>query len=133
MLFPRQGGVVGRSRVTHTRQGAAHLVDVEHFFQSRWQKSVEPLRGNTTTELREVLRTGSTPLLYYVGSASPEGLLVEGAEVRLPWSELGDLLQQAQSVSAVFLNLLGEESASAMASARHLLPGAWAVSWTQRG
>jgi hypothetical protein len=132
--FPGKVVLFGAHDSMQTRQGAAHLADVEHFLQSRWPKAVEPLRVNTTTELRDVLRTGSTRFLYYVGSASSEGLLVHGAEEAcLPWSECATLLEQAQSVSAVFLNLLGEESVAAMASARHLLAGAWAVLVQCRG
>jgi hypothetical protein len=131
--FPGKAVLFGAHEYMQTRQGAAHLTDVEHFFQSRWPKAVEPLRVTTTTELRDVLRIGSTRLLYYLGGASSEGLLVGNAEACLPWSELADLLAQAQSVSAVFLNLLGEDSVAAMAAARHLLAGAWAVLVQCRG
>jgi hypothetical protein len=131
--FPGKVLLFGAHAYMQTPQAAAHLADVEHFFQSRWPKAVEPLRVNTTTELRDVLRTGSTRLLYYIGSASSEGLLADGAAACVPWSEVGNLLEQAQSVSAVFLNLLGEESFAAMAPARHLLPGAWAVLVQCRG
>jgi hypothetical protein len=131
--FPGKVVLFGAHDAMQTPQGRAHLTDVEHFFQSRWPRAVEPLRVNTATELREVLRTGSTRLLYYVGGASSEGLLVDGAQEYVPWSELAGQLEQAQSVSAVFLNLLGEESYTAMASARHLLLGAWAVLVQYRG
>src|SRR5262249_2014207 len=97
-----------------------------HFFQSRWQRNMEPIRGHTTRELRDGLRTGSTRLLYYFGSASSEGLLVHGTQDWVSWSALASLLEQTP-VSAVVLNLLGDDSFAAMAPARPLLPGAWTV------
>src|SRR5262249_51970732 len=64
---------------------------------------------------------------YYYGTASRDGLMLEGAERCFPWSELADLLQRSQSVSAVFLNLLGEGGSDAILLGRNLLTGARAV------
>jgi hypothetical protein len=124
--------LLGSQDYLHTPQGVAHLTDVEHFFQSRWPRDAEPIRVRTALELRDRLRTGSTRLFYYFGSASSEGLLVHGARDWVSWSELGSLLEQTP-VSAVFLNLLGEDSFVAMAPARHLLTGAWTVLVQCRG
>jgi hypothetical protein len=77
--------------------------------------------------LREALRTGSTRLLYYYGTATAEGLALDGPEQILPWSTLATLLQDSRSVSAVFLNLLGEASASVLPQGCLLLPGTAAV------
>jgi hypothetical protein len=124
--FPGKVLLLGAHDYLHTSQGAAHFTDVEHFFQNRGQKDAEPIRVHTTLELSDRLRTGSTRLLYYFGSASSEGLLVQGTQDLVSWSALASLLEQAP-VSAVFLNLLGEDSLAAMAPARHLLPGACTV------
>jgi hypothetical protein len=124
--FPGKVLLLGAQDYLHTPQGAAHLTDVEHFFQSRWPRDAEPIRVHTSLDLRDRLRTGATRLLYYFGSASSEGLLVHGAQDLVSWSELASLLEQTP-VSVVFLNLLGEDSFAAMAPVRHLLPGAWAV------
>ena len=130
--FPGKVVLLGAHDYLNTPQGKAHLIDVEHFFQNRGQKDAEPIRVQTTLELRDRLRTGSTRLLYYFGSASSEGLLVHGAQDLVSWSELASLLELTP-VSVVFLNLLGEESFAAMAPARHLLPGAWTVLVQCRG
>jgi hypothetical protein len=81
----------------------------------------------TNAELRAALRVGSTLLVYYYGMASQDGMLLEGGERCFAWSELVDLLQRSRSVSAVFLNLLGETSFNAISQARALLDGAIAV------
>ena len=130
--FPGKVVLLGAHDYLNTPQGKAHLIDVEHFFQNRGQKDAEPIRVQTTLELRDRLRTGSTRLLYYFGSASSEGLLVHGAQDLVSWSELASILELTP-VSAVFLNLLGDESFAAMAPARHLLPGAWTVLVQCRG
>ena len=130
--FPGKVLLLGAQDYLHIPQGAAHLTDVEHFFQSRWPRDVEPIRVHTTLELRDRLRTGSTRLLYYFGRASSEGLLVHGTQDWISWSELAGLLEQTP-VSVVFLNLLGEDSFAAMAPAQHLLPGAWTVLVQCRG
>jgi hypothetical protein len=100
---------------------------VQHFFQRRWQQAPEPILVSTNTDLRATLRTGSTRLVYYYGEASADGLLLEGAERCFAWSELAELLQQSRSVSAVFLNLLGEASYGAITQSHVLLRGAVAV------
>jgi hypothetical protein len=125
--FPGRIVLIGAGDVALTRQGMAHLHDVQHFFQRRWQQAPEPILVTTNAELRAALRVGSTPLVYYYGVASQDGLLLESAERSFAWSELADLLQQSRSVSAVFLNLLGETSFGAISPARALLNGAMAV------
>ena len=98
-------------------------------FSARWQQAPEPVLVSTEAGLRTALRTGSTRLVYYYGAASPDGLLLAGAERCFPWSELAELLQRSRSVSAVFLNLLGEAGLHAIPQGRVLLDGAMAVLW----
>ena len=130
--FPGKVLLLGAHDYLHTPQGAAHFTDVEHFFQHRWPRDVEPIRVHTARELRDRLRTGSTRLLYYFGSASSAGLLVHGTQDLVSWSALASLLEPTP-VSVVFLNLLGEDSFAAMELVRHLLPGAWTVLVQCRG
>ena len=125
--FPGKVVLIGAADAAQTPQGMAHLHDVQHFFHRHWQQAPEPVFVRTNTELRAALRTGSTRLVYYYGEASRDGLLLEGAELCFPWSELAELLQRSRSVSAVFLNLLGEASFSAISQGRLLLNGAMAV------
>ena len=125
--FPGKVVLIGAGDAAQTPQGMAHLHDVQHFFHRHWQQAPEPVLVRTNTELRAALRTGSTRLVYYYGAASHDGLLLEGAERCFPWSELAELLQRSRSVSAVFLNLLGETSFSAISQGRVLLNGAMAV------
>jgi hypothetical protein len=78
------------------------------------------------------LRSGATRLVYVYGTASAAGLLLVGTV--FPWATLTDLLQRSQSVSAVFVNLLGEASLDAIPATRVLLNGAMAVlvQWHER-
>jgi hypothetical protein len=78
--FPGKVVLIGASAGGQTPQDIAHLQDVQHFFQRRWQQAPEPMLVRTNAELRAALRIGSTRLVYYYGEASPDGLLVEGAE-----------------------------------------------------
>jgi hypothetical protein len=105
----------------------AHLHDVQRFFHRHWQQAPEPVLVRTAAELRAALRIGAPRLVYCYGEASADGLPLEGAEPCFPWSELAELLQRARSVSAVFLNLLGEASTTAIAPGRLLLGGARVV------
>jgi hypothetical protein len=125
--FPGKIVLIGAGDLAQTPQGMAHLHDVQHFFQRRWQQAPEPILVSTKTDLRTALRIGSTRLVYYYGAASADGLLLEDDDVCFAWSELADLLQQSRSVSAVFLNLLGENSIDAIAQGRVLLSGAMVV------
>jgi hypothetical protein len=131
--FPGRVVLVGGGAGTHP-QNIAHLQDVQHFFQRRWQQAPEPVLASTAADLRAALRIGLTRLVYYYGEASPDGLLLEGAERCFAWSELAELLQRSRSVSAVFLNLLGETSYGAIPQGRVLLQGAMAVllQWNER-
>lgn len=104
-----------------------HFQDVQHFFQRSWPQTPEPVWCRTAAELYEALNTGSTQLVYYFGTASQEGLRLEEDGPALTWTELTGLLQQSQSVSAVFLNLLGEDCFDAIPQGRELLNGAVAV------
>ncbi len=109
---------------------AAHFQDLLHFFQRSWPKNLTPAFVASAQALRSELRAGSTRLVYYFGPATRNGLLLEGAhedEQFLPWAELSELLSGTRSVSAVFLNLLGESSRAAIPESRILLQGTKAV------
>jgi hypothetical protein len=125
--FPGKVLLIGAGDGAQTPQGVAHLLDVQRFFHRHWQEAPEPVLVSDNTDLRKELLTGSTRLVYHYGAASRDGLLLEGAERCFPWSELAELLQRSRSVSAVFLNLLGETSFSAISQAHVLLNGAMAV------
>ncbi len=102
----------------------AHFRDLQGFFQRTWPKSPCPAVVHSGDELRAELRAGSTRLLYYCGSATKDGLLLEGAESSgryFPWTELRELLAQTRSVSLVLLNLLGESSRAAVPMGRDLV------------
>jgi TIR domain len=125
--FPGKVVLIGARESVQTPQGAAHLHDLQRFFQRHWQKAPEPILASTAAELRAALRSGATRCVYYYGAVSPDGLLLEGAESSFPWSEWVELLQQSRSVSTVFLNLLGEVGFDAISRGRDLLAGAMAV------
>jgi hypothetical protein len=128
--FPGKVVLIGTRDSAHTPQSAAHFHDLQHFFQRRWQQAPEPVLVDTATTLRTALSTGSPRLVYYYGPASREGLLLASAgepDYCFPWSELAALLQRSRSVSAVFLNLLGEAGFDAMPQGRVLLVGTRAV------
>jgi hypothetical protein len=127
--FPGKVVLVSASDGAQTPQATAHFHDLHLFFQRRWQQAPEPTLVSTAAGLRAALRTGSTRLVYYYGAASPEGLLLEGLESSFSWTELAGLLQRSRSVSAVFLNLLGEGGFNAIPQGRLLLDGAVAVLW----
>ena len=112
--FPRKVVLIGAGEAAQTPQGVAHLHDVHHFFHRHWQQAPEPVLVRTNTELRAALHSGSTRLVYHYGAASRDGLLLEGAERCFPWSELAELLQRSRSVSAVFLNPIGDAGFSAI-------------------
>lgn len=108
--------------------GAWHFDDLQRFFQRFWRQMPEPALASDPPALRAALRVGSTRLLYYFGPASADGLLF-GADI-LPWAELADHLGESQSVSVVFLNLVGDAARGALAHAPRLLHGVkGAVLW----
>ena len=128
--FPGKVVLIGARDSAHTPQSVAHFHDLQHFFQRRWQQAPEPVLVDTATALRTALSTGSPRLVYYYGPASRDGLLLAGAgepDHCFPWSELAELLQRSRSVSAVFLNLLGEAGFDAIPQGRVLLAGTRAV------
>ena len=128
--FPGKVVLIGSHDSAHAPQSAAHFHDLQHFFQRRWQQAPEPVLVDTATALRTELSTGSPRLVYYYGPASREGLLLAGAgepDHCFPWSELAELLRRSRSVSAVFLNLLGEAGCDAIPQGRVLLAGTRAV------
>lgn len=106
---------------------ATHVQDLQRFFQRNWPQTPEPVWCRTAAELHDALNTGSTRLVYYFGMTSRDGLQLDGEDPTLTWVALNGLLQQSQSVSAVFLNLLGEDCYDAIPQGRGLLAGAVAV------
>ena len=92
-------------------QNAPHFQDVQRFFQHGWQDNPAPQRVFDAAALRAALSVGSTRLVYYYGPASEQGLLLDGADQpdsNLSWVELAEWLQQARSVSILYLNIIGD-------------------------
>ncbi|ETW97689.1 MAG: hypothetical protein ETSY1_21670 [Candidatus Entotheonella factor] len=125
--FPGKVVLVGAGPGANVPHATTHVQDLHRFFQRSWPKAPEPVWCRTAMELRDALSTGSTRLVYYFGAASQEGLWLQGDGPDLTWTELTGLLTQSRSVSAVFLNLLGDDSFDATPQGRHLLEGAGAV------
>ena len=123
--FPGKVVLIQASEGQPTPQAAAHSRDLQNFFQRHWQDAPEALLVRTAAELRTILQAGATRLVYVYGTASATGLLLAGTV--FPWSTLAELFQRSQSVSAVFVNLLGEASLDAIPATRELLNGAMAV------
>ena len=107
-----------------SRQGA-HFDDARRFFQHHWRDNPDPVLATDAEALRAALQAGSTRLVYYHGPASREGLLpqdrADGACV--PWPDFAQWLEQSRSVSALFLNLVGETGHEALAQGPLLLDG----------
>ena len=61
--FPGKVVLIGAGDAAQTPQGVAHLYDVQHFFQRRWQQAPEPILARTKAELHAALRIGSTRLV----------------------------------------------------------------------
>ncbi|MCB1806094.1 MAG: toll/interleukin-1 receptor domain-containing protein [Candidatus Competibacteraceae bacterium] len=91
-------------------QQSGHIADLQTFFQHNWRDMTPPTVVADTEKLSDELNRGSTRLLYYFGQASSEGLLSGTADTILPWQAVIESLRQSQSVSLVFLNLIGETS-----------------------
>jgi hypothetical protein len=123
--FPGKVVLIQASEGQPPPQAVAHGRDLHHFFQRHWQDAPAALLVHTVDELRETLRAGATRLVYVYGTASVAGLFLDGTV--LPWSTLAEQLQRSQSVSAVFVNLLGDASLEAIPANRVLLDGARAV------
>lgn len=104
-----------------------HFQDLQGFFQRSWPQTPQPTWCNTAAELREALSTGSTRLVYYFGIASSQGLHLAGDDPFVSWPMFAEWLQQSRSVSAVFLNLLGDDAIDVIPQGRQLLNGAVAV------
>ena len=125
--FPGKVILAGAQVGDFTVQTEDHFHDLHTFFQRRWQEAPAPGFARTADELRTELNRGSTRLIYYYGAASAEGLTFGEAASTMSWAELADLMQQSQSVSALYLNLLGESGFDAIPQGRVLLSGAKAV------
>jgi hypothetical protein len=125
--FPGKVVLVGAGKGTKVPHATAHFQDLQHFFQRHWSQTPPPTWCCTAVELHEALSTGATRLVYYFGVASSEGLHLEGDEPPVSWPTFAEWLQQSQSVSAVFLNLLGDDAGEALRHGRQLLNGAVAV------
>lgn len=105
---------------------AAHFHDLQRFFQRHWPENPDPARATDADALRAALQAGSTRLVYYYGPASREGLLLQDRADGecMPWPDFANWLKQSQSVSLLFLNLLGETGYEALLVRRrfHLTP-----------
>lgn len=119
--FPGKVVLIQAAEGEPAPQAVAHQRDLQNFFQRHWQEAPEPLLVHTVAELHEALHAGATRLVYIYGTASSSGLPLAGT--LLPWDDLAALLQRSQSVSAVFVNLLGEASFDATPATRVLLTG----------
>ncbi|MBO3708761.1 MAG: hypothetical protein J5X21_20580 [Candidatus Accumulibacter sp.] len=102
---------------------AAHFDDLQRFFQRHWPANPASLVSADAPSLRGALQVGSTRLLYYYGPASRNGLLLNDTDdgERLAWRELADDLQRSQSVSLLFLNLVGAAADDALVHGPRLL------------
>lgn len=87
----------------------AHFDDLQRFFQRHWPANPATRVGPKASSLRGALQVGSTRLLYYCGPAASQGLLLDDSDAGecLSWDALADDLQRSQSVSLLFLNLIG--------------------------
>ena len=125
--FPGKVVLVGAGKDAKIPHATTHFQDALHFFQRHWPQMPTPTWCSTTAELREALSTGSTRLVYYFGAASSAGLHLEGDDPPVAWAAFAEWLQQSQSVSAVLLNLIGEDAPEVIPQGRQLLHGAVTV------
>ncbi len=120
--FPGRVALVGSAA---SRQ-AAHFHDLQRFFQRHWPENPDPVVAADAGDLHAALQAGSTRLVYYYGPASRHGLLLQDGATDggcVTWQELADWLRQSQSVSLLFLNLVGETEYEALAQGAVLLNG----------
>lgn len=106
-------------------QRSSHFHDLQRFFQRHWPENPDPVLATDAKALRAALQAGSTRLVYYHGPASREGsLLQDRADGEcVPWPDFAQWLKQSRSVSALFLNLMGETGYEALAQGSVLLDG----------
>lgn len=106
-------------------QRSSHFHDLQRFFQRHWPENPDPALAADAKALRVVLQAGSTRLVYYHGPASREGLLLQDRADGecVPWADFAKWLKQSQSVSLLFLNLVGETGHEALAQGPVLLDG----------
>ncbi|HRZ22420.1 MAG TPA: hypothetical protein P5326_00100, partial [Candidatus Contendobacter sp.] len=104
---------------------AAHFHDLRRFFQRHWPGNPDPARATDANALRAALQAGSTRLVYYYGPASRNGLLLQDRADGecAPWPDFANWLKQSQSVSVLFLNLVGETGFEALAQGPVLVDG----------
>ncbi len=104
----------------------AHFDDLQRFFQRHWPANPATRVGAKAASLRGALQVGSTRLLYYHGPASGQGLLLDERDASecLSWDALADDLQRSQSVSLLFLNLIGGAVDEALVHMPRLLAAA---------
>ncbi|MFO1432964.1 MAG: toll/interleukin-1 receptor domain-containing protein [Candidatus Competibacteraceae bacterium] len=120
--FPGRVVLVGSAA---SRQ-AAHFHDLHHFFQRHWPDNPAPAVVAGAGDLRAALQAGSTRLVYYYGPASRQGLLLQDGAMNdgcVTWPELAAWLRQSQSVSVLFLNLVGDTGYEALTQGAVLLNG----------
>lgn len=112
-------------RVVLVGSKSEHFDDVQNFFQRHWQDNPNPVLVTDAKALRAALQAGSTRLVYYCGPASRKGLLLQNQmnDEYVPWSDFAQWLKQSQSVSALFLNLVGETGYEALSQGSILLDG----------
>ncbi|HPE71875.1 MAG TPA: toll/interleukin-1 receptor domain-containing protein [Candidatus Competibacter sp.] len=119
--FPGRVVLIGS---TESHQ-SAHFRDLQRFFQRHWPENPDPTLAADADALRVVLQAGSTRLVYYYGPASREGLLLQDRADGgcVPWPDFAKWLKQSQSVSLLFLNLVGETGYEALAQGPILVDG----------
>lgn len=125
--FPGKVILAGAQVGEHAVQTDAHLSDLDTFFQRGWKTAPEPVPARSADQLRAELNSGSTRFVYYYGAASTDGLTFGEAASTMSWVELAELMHQSRSVSALYLNLLGERGFDTIPQGRVLLSGAKAV------
>jgi hypothetical protein len=121
--FPSRVVLVGSAA---SRQTAHFRDDLPRFFQQHWPENPDPVVVADAVNLRAALQAGSTRLVYYYGPASRHGLLLQDGATDggcVSWKELAEWLRQSQSVSVLFLNLVGETEYKALAQGEVLLDG----------
>ena len=99
---------------------ASHLQDLESFFRRYRQEHVPLSQAHTPGDFKAALGEGTPRLVYYYGPAEPDGLRL-GAGDLLTWDVLEQGLRIADTVSVLYLNLIGDRGLDAFPRGRKLL------------